>query len=69
MKHSLVEKILNEKSFSMYDSQEIEEIKSHLTPLIDYMINLNLMDGKEIKRVEPFNDFLKGLVMLIVPMH
>ncbi|PKK68137.1 hypothetical protein RhiirC2_551096 [Rhizophagus irregularis] len=52
---TLVEKILNEKSLSICDTKEIENVKNLLTPLIGY-INLNRMDVEEIKKhVEPFN--------------
>ncbi|PKY40636.1 hypothetical protein RhiirA4_538976 [Rhizophagus irregularis] len=52
---TLVEKILNEKSLSICDTKEIENVKNLLTPLIGY-INLNRMDVEEIKQhVEPFN--------------
>jgi hypothetical protein len=51
----IVEKILNERSLSMCNTKEVEEIKNLLTPLIGY-INLNRMDVEEIKQhVEPFN--------------
>jgi hypothetical protein len=51
---AIIEKILNKNSFSTCEPQEVEEIKSHLTPLIGY-INLKRMDGEQIeKRVEPF---------------
>ncbi|RIA98960.1 concanavalin A-like lectin/glucanase domain-containing protein [Glomus cerebriforme] len=51
---SLVEKILDEKSFSLCNSQEIKEIKIHLNTLIRY-IDLKRMDAKEIdQHVAPF---------------
>ncbi|PKK68130.1 hypothetical protein RhiirC2_551074 [Rhizophagus irregularis] len=51
----LVEKILDDGSFfSTCEPQVIEEIKNHMTTLIDY-INLNRMDAKEIKHIELFN--------------
>ncbi|CAB4416436.1 unnamed protein product [Rhizophagus irregularis] len=53
--NTLVEQILNdESSFSTCEPQVIEEIKNHMTPLIDY-INLNRMDAEEIKHIELFN--------------
>ncbi|GBB88630.1 hypothetical protein RclHR1_01520015 [Rhizophagus clarus] len=52
---TLVKEILDKNSFSTCRPQEIEEIKSHLTPLINY-INLKRMNGEEIEqRIEPFN--------------
>ena len=52
---TIVEKILKENSFSTGNSQETEEIKSLLTPLIGH-INLKRMDGDEIEQhIEPFN--------------
>ncbi|RIA98958.1 concanavalin A-like lectin/glucanase domain-containing protein [Glomus cerebriforme] len=52
---SLVETILEEKSFSLCYPREIEEIKNQLTPLIGY-IDLKRMDAREIDQcVVPFN--------------
>ncbi|GBB88631.1 hypothetical protein RclHR1_01520016 [Rhizophagus clarus] len=54
---TLVKKIMDEISFSPCEPREVEEIRSHLIPLIDY-INLNRMDTEEIKlHVEPFDIF------------
>ncbi|EXX56694.1 hypothetical protein RirG_213820 [Rhizophagus irregularis DAOM 197198w] len=54
---TIIERILDKKSFSMCEPQEIEGIKNHSTPLIKF-INLKRMDGEEIEQhVEPFGTY------------